>query len=64
MAERRRQPRGPRFDDQRPLVELLVVQISGRVQEVVQDLLDLLDLVGRLLELADLPDDVRNLIGT
>ena len=64
MAERRRQPRGPRFDDQRSLVELLVVQISGRVQEVVQDLLDLLDLVGRLLELADLPDDVRDLIRT
>jgi hypothetical protein len=61
VAKGGRQPRGSRLDHERPLVELLVIQKSGVVQEIVEDFLDLFDLVGGLLELTNLANDVRNL---
>ena len=61
VAKGGRQPRGSRLDHERPLVELLVIQKSGVVQEIVENFLDLFDLVGGLLELTNLANDVRNL---
>ncbi len=61
MAKGGGQPRGSRLDHERSLVELLVIQKSGVVQEIVEDFLDLFDLVGGLLELTNLANDVRNL---
>lgn len=61
VAEGRGQPGGPRLDDQRPLVEILVVQEVLRVQDVAQHLVDALDLVGCLLELTDFANDVGDL---
>ena len=61
VAKGRGEPRGSRFDHQGALVELLVVQTSGGVEDVVAGLGQTLDLVGGLLELTDLADDVRDL---
>ena len=61
VAKGRREPRSSRFDHQGALVELLVVQTSGGVEDVVACLGQTLDLVGGLLELTDLADDVRDL---
>lgn len=53
--------RGPGFDFQRHLVELVVIQKQRRVEEVVSCFTDELDLVRSLLEMADFSDHVGNL---
>ena len=56
-----REPRGSGLDHQGLLVHLVIRQHPGGVKQVVRGLLDGVNLVGSLLELADLPDHVCNL---
>ncbi|KAH9401333.1 hypothetical protein TYRP_002935 [Tyrophagus putrescentiae] len=56
------QPRQPRLQTEAHLVEDLVAQVARRVQQVVGHPGVVLNLVGRLLEVANLANDVRNLV--